>query len=230
MRDWLWASMVVGLVLTGVAGASAQRGRSSETETAAVVAPPSGPGETEARALFEAGRQAFTDGRFEDALQRFSQSYELSHRAELLFNIGQAADRLRRDAEALAAFERYLALLPEAANRREVEGRIAVLRQASAERGALQQTSAGSGEQPTVSTGAASERDASIEPLPASPSPAADTAPEGENLLEAWWLWTIVGVVVLSGVGVGVGVAATTPAATAPGDVGGVVVTLGGAW
>jgi L-cystine uptake protein TcyP (sodium:dicarboxylate symporter family) len=81
-----------------------------------------------------------------------------------------------------------------------------------------------------VSTGAASERDASIDTLPASPAPAADTAPEGENVLEAWWLWTIVGVVVLSGVGVGVGVAATTPAATAPGDVGGVVVTLGGAW
>ena len=107
MRDWLWASMVVGLVLTGVAGTSAQRGRgrSSDAETTAVVASPSGPRETEARALFEAGRQAFTDGRFEDALQRFSQSYELSHRAELLFNIGQAADRLRRDAEALAAFE-----------------------------------------------------------------------------------------------------------------------------
>jgi tetratricopeptide (TPR) repeat protein len=52
----------------------------------------------EARALFQAGRRAFADARYEDALDRFRSAYELSHRPELLYNIGHAADRLRRDA------------------------------------------------------------------------------------------------------------------------------------
>ncbi|MCX7807199.1 MAG: tetratricopeptide repeat protein, partial [Deltaproteobacteria bacterium] len=72
----------------------------------------------EARALFQAGQVAFEDGRFEDALQYFRRSYELSGRPALLYNIGLAADRLRRDEEALSAFERYLAEVPDARNRR----------------------------------------------------------------------------------------------------------------
>ena len=46
--------------------------------------------ELEARQYFELGRLAFIDGRFEEALQAFERSYELSQRALLLFNIGSA--------------------------------------------------------------------------------------------------------------------------------------------
>jgi len=88
--------------------------------------------DTEARLLFEAGSSAFGDGRYETALERFRQAYATSQRPELLYNIGSAADRLRRDEEALEAFSGYLAALPEAANRREVEARIASLREAIA--------------------------------------------------------------------------------------------------
>lgn len=86
----------------------------------------------EARALFEAGRIAFRDGRFEEARGHFQRSYELSGRAELLYNIASADDRLRHDEAALRGFEQYLAEVADAPNRAEVEARIAVLRAAIA--------------------------------------------------------------------------------------------------
>lgn len=88
----------------------------------------------EARGLFEAGRAAFADGRYEAALDYFERSYEISQLAELLYNIGHTADRIRRDARALEAFEQYLAARPDAPERAAVEARISVLRAAVAER------------------------------------------------------------------------------------------------
>jgi tetratricopeptide (TPR) repeat protein len=83
--------------------------------------------DAEGRLLFEAGRRAFEDGRFEDALARFREAHRLTQRPQLLYNVGRALDALRRDAEALSLFKAYLAALPEADNRREVEARIATL-------------------------------------------------------------------------------------------------------
>lgn len=90
--------------------------------------------DAEARSLFEAGAEAFSNGRFERALEYFERSYELSHRPELLFNIGTAADRLRLDARALAAFEAYLEAAPDAENAAMVRARIAALERVLAER------------------------------------------------------------------------------------------------
>jgi tetratricopeptide (TPR) repeat protein len=86
----------------------------------------------EARGLFAAGRAAFADGRYEDARSHFQRSYELSGRPQLLYNLGQAEDRLRHDEAALAWLERYLAEVPDAANRVEVQARIEALRAAVA--------------------------------------------------------------------------------------------------
>lgn len=80
-----------------------------------------------ARALFKQGREAYEDGRYRDAWDYFRQAYLLSKRPELLYNVGQAADRLRMDREALEAFKLYLARLPDAENRREVENRVRAL-------------------------------------------------------------------------------------------------------
>jgi tetratricopeptide (TPR) repeat protein len=91
-------------------------------------------GDTEARArqLFELGRTAFDAGLYEDALRYFRQSYELSGRAALLWNVGVSADRLRRDDEAIEAFERYLREVPQAPNRVEVVSRLEALQRARA--------------------------------------------------------------------------------------------------
>lgn len=87
----------------------------------------------EARALFEAGRAAFASGRYEEALSRFERAHELSARPELLYNIAVSADRLRRDARALEAFRRFLAEVPAAEARAEIEARIGILEQQLAE-------------------------------------------------------------------------------------------------
>ncbi len=87
----------------------------------------------EARALFDAGSTAFEDARYEDALGYFRRAYELSGRAELLYNVGITADRLRRDAEALEAFEGFLARVEAHPKRREVEVRIRAIHEARAD-------------------------------------------------------------------------------------------------
>ena len=82
----------------------------------------------EARALFDAGRIAFEAGRYDAALESFRRAHELSGRPELLYNIGQAADRLRLDEQALEAFEAFIAAVPDHPTRTAVDARIAVLR------------------------------------------------------------------------------------------------------
>ena len=89
----------------------------------------------EARGLFLAGQAAFEAARYEDALRYWRSAHARSARPELLYNVAIAADRLRRDEEALAAFEAYLAGTgPDALQRRDVEARVVVLREAIAAR------------------------------------------------------------------------------------------------
>lgn len=89
----------------------------------------------EARSLYEAGAAAFSDGRFQDALTYWRNSYDLSGRAELLHNIGIAHDRLGQRDEAIARYGAFLAERPDAENRAYVERRIAQLEAQAAEAG-----------------------------------------------------------------------------------------------
>lgn len=104
-----------------------------------------GPTEAEldqaARITFLQGREAFSKGDYELALARFKQSYEMSKRAQLLYNIGTALDRLERDEEAIEMFEQYLQEVPDAEDRAEVERRIAIKREAVAKRAAEREVS-----------------------------------------------------------------------------------------
>lgn len=86
----------------------------------------------EARNLYEAGEEAFGAARYEAALEHFRASYALSHRPELLYNIGITADRLGRNDEALEAFRGYLASdAVDEARRPDVEARVAALEHAA---------------------------------------------------------------------------------------------------
>jgi|GEM_PF-3595573 len=84
--------------------------------------------DVQARRLFEQGREAYSDGRYRDAWAYFHEAYQLSGRPELLFNIGQTADRLGQEGDALRAFSMYLERLPAAPNRKDVENRVRALR------------------------------------------------------------------------------------------------------
>ena len=151
--------------------------------------------DSRARALFEAGRTAYEAGDYESALTHFRQAYEGSQRPALLFNIGQAADRLRRNEEALAALEAYLSQVPDAPNREAVDNRIAILRDVVArERQAAAPAAA-----PT--------------PVSTEPEPSVQSKPQGLEVESSASLPLLplvvagVGAVVL-GVGAGVGAAA----------------------
>jgi len=81
----------------------------------------------EARQLFEAGDVAYQNGRFDRAYEYFSQSYELSNRALILYNMGLSAELARRDEDALAAYRGYLAAVPDSEVHARVRTRVEVL-------------------------------------------------------------------------------------------------------
>lgn len=89
-----------------------------------------------ARELFEQGREAYTEGRFEDARELFERSYERSGRPELLYNIAQAAERTRDDEHALETYRAFLEALPDAPERDFVEARIVFLSERQRDRAA----------------------------------------------------------------------------------------------
>ena len=87
---------------------------------------------TEARTEFERGRRAYDAGDFEQALEAFQRAHVLTESPDILYNLATVADRLRRDELALHAYERYLSHRPDAPDRKNVEARIAALRESIA--------------------------------------------------------------------------------------------------
>jgi hypothetical protein len=170
-----------------------------------------GDADVEAHGYFERGRHAYEDAHYEEALAAFQQAYSLRPLPELLYNIGQCADRIGRRDLAIDAFQRYLDAMPDASNRVEVATRLQLLRDAEAAEVAAAHPVA-----PTNATRA--------------PAPAPHDG--GGDVLSQWWFWTIVGVVVV-GAAVGITLAVTSSGGTAQpptGDLGpgGIVVALEG--
>jgi len=170
--------------------------------------------DAEARSLFEAGSTAYAEGRYENAFDYFKRSYQLSARPKLLFNIGQTADRLRRDQEALGAFEAYLRQVPDAPNRSQVENRVQALR--SVVKSGRTKGGEEAGQKPLAPEAAAVASTAERGKAgPASQGPAGyaigsnpERRDKGGGLLSKWWFWTAAGVVV-TGIVVGVAIAAS---------------------
>jgi tetratricopeptide (TPR) repeat protein len=210
---------VVGLLVWSVAAGVLAQGASESSDA-------------EARALFNAGQVAFEDARFDDALGYFKRAHELSGRPGLLFNIASAAERVRKDAVALGAYQSYLEALPDAPNRRFVEGRIRFLKQAMS--AAESEAPEAEPDAPRVPTPEEAARTAPADEPVASPHH--DLHDEGEgkgSVLGKWWFWTVIGAVVVAGAVTGVVLATRGGGSTQeplPGDIGpgGVVITLGG--
>jgi tetratricopeptide (TPR) repeat protein len=193
-----WLSILLLVVVPRSVLAQSDEGTDPPPDTTSSPDHASAARDAEGRGLFEAGRAAFTDGRYEDALDYFDRAYALSHRSELLYNIGSANDRLRRDVEALAAFERYVRELPDAPNVREVESRIRVLRQS------LEDASPAAAEAERTQAEidqAAFEAHAREQAERAAPPAQADSGP---GVVGEWWFWTIIVAVVAGAVVTGV--------------------------
>lgn len=144
LAGWALAAVLVGS-FAGGSTAHAQTPGALEADDA------------EARTVYQAGVQAYESGRYDRALDYFRRAYELSHRPQLLYNIGQTADRLRRDQEALQAFEQFLAEVGDSPLRTQVETRVAFLRE-------------------TLARTAAASQQAVSEPTPADPPTAIEPA------------------------------------------------------
>jgi tetratricopeptide (TPR) repeat protein len=120
MRILSFVAAVGCLCVPSLGSAQEATGQEAESE-------PSSGSQERARGLFMAGRAAIEEGDYEGAYRYFLESYELSQRPELLFNIANAAERLRRDDEAVRYYRQYLEESPDADNRAYVNGRIRAL-------------------------------------------------------------------------------------------------------
>lgn len=110
---------------------------SAEAPPAAERAPASGPDRPTcnasedveaAKRTFQLGIVHYEQGEYSEAAQAFEQSYQLSCRAEVLFNLATALERAGDSARAIAAFELYLEREPDSPRAAEVRQRIDRLR------------------------------------------------------------------------------------------------------
>jgi tetratricopeptide (TPR) repeat protein len=68
----------------------------------------------EVRQTVQQAREDYGRGKDREALEGFERAYKSSRRAELLYNIGVVADRLREDRKAARAYDQFVAALPDA--------------------------------------------------------------------------------------------------------------------
>ena len=67
-----------------------------------------------AQVVLKEGAQLYQHGAYADALEKFEQAYSVFPSPKLFFNIGQANRELGRPAEAVVAFERFIAEVVDA--------------------------------------------------------------------------------------------------------------------
>jgi tetratricopeptide (TPR) repeat protein len=166
----------------------------------AVAKPEAGP-KVEARRHYDAGMAHFNLREYKLAIDEFQAAYRLRPEPVLLYNLGQAY-RLAEDTEqALYFYRAYLRNDPQAANRADVEARIAVLE------ATLEQKRAAAKPAPTPVPAPAALAPAPTPTVAASAATGHVADRAQTPLYRRWWLWTIVGVVAVgAGVGVAVGV------------------------
>ncbi len=151
------AFLVAGFALamsTGLGRASAQA--VGPVVEQAAEPPVAGNGASEAKRLYADGKVEYAQGRYAQALLLFERAYALSEAPGLLFNMAQAHRLAGIDhcPQAAALYKSYLAALPNAENKREVEERVLEL---------------GACERPEPATEPAAEPDLTV--TPSEPTP-----------------------------------------------------------
>ncbi len=92
----------------------------------------------QAKQRFAAGAQAYREARYKDAIDLFLQANGLDPHPDLVYNIGQAYEKLGDVAAALRSYREYLRLSPGATDRATVEASIKNLEARLRERGVQQ--------------------------------------------------------------------------------------------
>jgi tetratricopeptide (TPR) repeat protein len=94
----------------------------------------------EGKARYERGAEAYSAGRFKDAIDLFLQADALAPSAALSFNIARAYEKIGDDASSLQWYRDFRRRAPEAKNGPEVDERIHVLEGILAKKGVQQLT------------------------------------------------------------------------------------------
>jgi hypothetical protein len=181
-------------------------------------------GEAEARRLFQQGRDAFERHAYQRAYDAFRESYVISQRPELLFNMSSALKELGRAHDAADELRAYLRVVPTAADRAQIEQRILTLEETQR----ILDRDRGNAPPPVAarpapaSTSPASESPQQQQQLaPTSPAPSA-TLTRKDTKHKRWWIGvTVAGVVVAGAVVVGLTVGLVPNDATPPSTPGG---------
>jgi tetratricopeptide (TPR) repeat protein len=186
--------------------------------------------------LYAAGMVAYDNGNYRQALDYFQQSHDLSGRADILYDVGLAADRQGLGEAALRAFVLYLEKVPDAENRVEVEQRVAALKQLVENKQAERREASAADRRAVEASVLSPEEVARGAEIKGSATAPADYSDDGavddDNLLTKWWLWTGVGVVVTASIVTVIAVSGgseTRTRDTFTGTNGKVVMTLGSA-
>ncbi len=83
----------------------------------------------QARAAFRQGAKAYNEADYRRAIALFQQAYQLDPHPALIYNVGQAYEKLGNVPAALRSFRKYLRLAPDARDRATVEAKIRNLEQ-----------------------------------------------------------------------------------------------------
>jgi tetratricopeptide (TPR) repeat protein len=157
-----------------------------------------------ARAHYTRGTKLYDLGRYLEAAKEYETTYEIKDDPAILFNIGQAYRLGHKPADAIRAYKSFLRRAPEAPQRAVVEGYIREM-QAAIERAPAPPPTTETPVAPPAATTTPTPGP-TVTPVVATSEPHDRATP----LYKKWWLWTIVGGVVVAGVVVGVTVGVLT--------------------
>ena len=117
MRLQIWGVLLVGLVSFAVSVAQGQPAPAADPDTEI------------ARRHYEKGTVFYTDGKYSDAIDEFTQARKVKPLPAFDYNIARCHDRMEHVREAIAGYERYLAEIPPTdSDAAEVRARVEVLK------------------------------------------------------------------------------------------------------
>ncbi|HEX4462815.1 MAG TPA: hypothetical protein VIA18_32805 [Polyangia bacterium] len=160
----------------------------------------------EARGHYDAGLAHFNLREYPQAITEFQAAYRALPDPVFLYNLAQSYRLSDAPEQALYFYQTYLRSTTNAPDRAEVEDRIAALQKVIADKKSAPR--AAPAEPKTEATVAPAVVVAPTVPAPAplATSAADHSRSDRKPIYKRWWLWTVVGVVLVgTGVGVGVG-------------------------
>jgi tetratricopeptide (TPR) repeat protein len=162
--------------------------------TVTAFAAPDNTNTLQAREHYQSGLAHFNLQEYKEAIPEFEAAYRLVPDGVFLYNLAQAHRLADNPERALYFYRAYLRSEPGAANRQEVEGRIATLEKLISEKRKVQTP-------PDQALAPNEQGTAAVAGAPVEKAASAKTP-----VYKKWWLWTVVGVVAVGGaVGLGVG-------------------------